>query len=47
MTAEKLEVSKDSLVAKYEHLNVGMQRMNLGNRLRKAMKDRQNGVTAC
>ena len=41
MTAEKLVVSKDSLVAKYEHLNVGMQRMNLGNRLRKAMKDRQ------
>ena len=47
MTANLLGVSKDSLVAKYEHLNVGMQRMNLGNRLRKAMKDRQNGVTTC
>lgn len=41
MTAESLDTSKDSLVAKYEHLNVGMQRMNLGNRLRKAMKDRK------
>jgi hypothetical protein len=41
MTAEKLKVSRDSLIAKYEHLNVGMQRMNLGNRLRKAMKDKQ------
>lgn len=26
------------LVAKYEHLNPGMQRMNLGNRIRKALK---------
>ena len=39
--AEKLKVSKESLAAKYEHLNVGMQRMNLGNRLRKALKDKQ------
>ena len=41
MTAEKLKVSKESLAAKYKHLNVGMQRMNLGNRLRKALKDKQ------
>ena len=31
------EVLEKELIAQYEHLNVGMQRMNLGNRLRKAM----------
>lgn len=36
---EGTEVSKveAELKAKYQHLNVGMQRMNLGNRLRKAL----------
>lgn len=28
------DVTVKSLVAKYKHLNVGMQRMNLGNRIR-------------
>ena len=33
-----LGVPVADLVAKYEHLNPGMQRMNLGNRVRAAMK---------
>ena len=32
-------VSADSLKARYRHLNPGMQRMNLGNVLRKARKE--------
>ena len=32
-------VSSDSLKARYRHLNPGMQRMNLGNVLRKARKE--------
>jgi hypothetical protein len=32
-------VSSDSLKARYRHLNFGMQRMNLGNVLRKARKE--------
>ena len=39
LVAKKLKVTEESLIAKYTHLNIGMQRMNLGNRLRKAMKD--------
>lgn len=39
--AKKLDESVPTLKKKYGHLNAGMQRMNLGNRLRKAM-----GVTA-
>lgn len=35
--AEKLGETVKSLQAKYEHLNPGMQRMNLGNRLRGAL----------
>jgi hypothetical protein len=41
IVAKKLKVTEESLTAKYTHLNIGMQRMNLGNRLRKALKDRQ------
>lgn len=33
-----LGVPKPDLIAKYSHLNVGMQRMNLGNRIRAAVK---------
>lgn len=36
--ARVLSVSKADLVTKYAHLNVGMQRMNLGNRMRAALK---------
>lgn len=30
-------VTADDLIAKYQHLNVGQQRMNLGNRIRGAL----------
>jgi len=33
-----LRVPKLTLIAKYSHLNVGMQRMNLGNRIRAAVR---------
>lgn len=36
--ARVLSVSKADLVTKYAHLNVGMQRMNLGNRMRAALR---------
>ena len=36
--ARVLSVSKADLVTKYAHLHVGMQRMNLGNRMRAALK---------
>lgn len=35
--AKQLKEPEKELRAKYKHLNVGMQRMSLGNRLRKAM----------
>lgn len=34
IAAEALDTTVDELEAKYGHLNVGMQRMNLGNRIR-------------
>ena len=37
IAAEALDTTVDELVAKYEHLNDGMQRMNLGNRIRGAV----------
>lgn len=37
IAAKTLKETEKDLRAKYEHLNVGMQRMNLGNRLRKAV----------
>ena len=37
IAAKKLKVDEKELRAKYKNLNVGMQRMNLGNRLRKVM----------
>ncbi len=36
--ASKLKVEEKELRKKYEHLNPGMQRMSLGNRLRAALK---------
>lgn len=36
IAAAKLGISQEQLVAKYQHLNPGMQRMNLGNRIRAA-----------
>lgn len=36
--AKLLKVDEAELRTKYAHLNVGMQRMNLGNRMRAAMK---------
>ncbi len=38
IAAERLGVTFDELDAKYGHLNLGMQRMNLGNRIRGALK---------
>jgi len=35
--SKMLKVSKKELETKYAHLNVGMQRMNLGNRIRAAL----------
>lgn len=40
LVAEFLDVAEDSLRAKYKHLNLGQQRMCLGNRLRGAKKGR-------
>lgn len=37
--AKTLKQPLAELKAKYEHLNKGQQRMNLGNRLRKAVRD--------
>lgn len=34
-----LATTVEALKARYAHLNIGMQRMNLGNRLRKAIGD--------
>jgi hypothetical protein len=34
LAAAKLDEGEDGLRARYQHLNLGMQRMNLGNRLR-------------
>lgn len=36
-TSINADAMEKELIAQYEHLNIGMQRMNLGNRLRKAM----------
>lgn len=38
MAAKTLKVDESELRGQYQHLNVGMQRMNLGNRMRKALK---------
>ncbi len=38
IAAELLEFTEDELYAKYEHLNAGAQRMNLGNRIRSQFK---------
>jgi len=38
IAAKALGKSSRSLKAQYSHLNVGMQRMSLGNRMRKALK---------
>lgn len=36
--AETCKTTEKSLRAKFDHLNVGMQRMNLGNMIRKALR---------
>lgn len=36
IAAAKLGIPQEQLLAKYQHLNPGMQRMNLGNRIRAA-----------
>lgn len=38
IVAKHLKVSEAELHKKYGHLNLGMQRMNLGNRLRKELE---------
>jgi colicin import membrane protein len=40
--AQELDVSVASLHKLYDHLNAGMQRMNLGNRIRGAIKARSS-----
>lgn len=40
-TATVLKMPKQELLDKYAHLNIGMQRMNLGNRVRAALKKAQ------
>lgn len=40
--AKACDVSQVSLRERFGHLNVGMQRMNLGNMLRKALKETAN-----
>ena len=37
IAVDMLQVAESDLRAKYEHLNVGQQRMNLGNRIRGAV----------
>lgn len=39
LVAKKIGMSVDDLKTAYAHLNNGMQRMALGNRLRKALRD--------
>ena len=39
LASAKLGIDMSELTLKYEHLNPGQQRMNLGNRLRKAFRD--------
>lgn len=46
LVARTLEVSSDSLLERFCHLNPGMQRMNLGNMLRKALRDQAAKVAA-
>ena len=37
LAAKHLEVSVNELKSRYEHLNLGMRRMNIANRLRKVL----------
>lgn len=39
LLAKKLGITKKSIEEQYAHLNVGMQKMNCTNRLRKALRD--------
>jgi len=39
VAAKVLDLGEGELRNKYDHLNPGMQRMNLGNRMRKVLKD--------
>jgi hypothetical protein len=41
LVAKKSETPEKELRAKYTHLNVGMQRMNLGNRLRALLNPKE------
>ena len=44
IAGELLEFTEDELYAKYEHLNAGAQRMNLGNRIRCQFKKNNETV---
>ena len=46
LVARTLEVSSDSLLERFCHLNPGMQRMNLGNMLRRALREQAAKVAA-
>jgi hypothetical protein len=39
LASGKLEVAEKEIRSQYAHLNFGMQRMSVGNRLRKAAKE--------
>ena len=42
IVALEIQIPIRTLKARYAHLNTGMQRMNLGNRLRKVIRSRQD-----
>lgn len=46
MAEDILEINEEDLRAKYGHLNQGLQRMNLGNRIRAAVKKRGEAENA-
>jgi hypothetical protein len=46
LAAKVLGESEKDLHARYDHLNPGMQRMNLGNRMRAAAKTKSEKATA-
>ena len=46
LTAEHLLTTVEELKERYKHLNAGQQRMNLGNRLRKIVRDLEKQAEA-
>jgi hypothetical protein len=46
VVAKQTKTPIEELKTKYQHLNVGQQRMNLGNRLRKVLRDKAAAAAA-